>query len=60
MLVQVQLVLWVLGQQVTDLLIVDFEVTGSDQELSLLGVGLDLPEDVLERSGHDTLIDIVL
>ena len=57
---QVQSVPWVLGEKVTDLLVVDLEITCSDEELSLLRVALYSLEDVLEGTRHDSFLNWVV
>lgn len=59
LLVQVEPVLRVFGQQIANFFVVDFQVACSDEELSLLGVTLNSLEDVLETTRHDTLLDRV-
>lgn len=46
-------------KQVANLFIVDFEVGNTDEILSL-SVRLDLLEDIIEGSWHDTLVDRVI
>ena len=56
---QVQPVFRVFGKQIADFLVVDLEVGGTNEELSLLGVSLNALKDVGEATRHDAHLNRV-
>ena len=56
LLMKLYSVLRVFRKQVSNLLVVNFKVRSANQELSLVGVALDVFKNVLERTRHDTFV----
>ena len=52
-------ILWVFRKQISYLLVVYFEVWGTDQELSLVWVAFDALKDIFESTRHNTLVIFV-
>ena len=57
---KVKLVLWIFRKEITNFLIIDFEIRCADQELSLHRISLNTSEYILESSGHDTTLLVVI
>jgi hypothetical protein len=57
---KVKLILWILRKEITNFLIIDFEIRCADQELGLHRISLNTSEYILESSGHDTTLLVVM